>query len=145
MTGPEPYQRILDESLRAEFRISNSHLPGKQKSLSALLLEEYPSLDCNDGSTHLFKRRELEYISGLLEPEERDTLMLPVIIEVSPGREEISIICRSRAEEKLASAVLKMPLEAEGGRIKIYGPQLSELRRHLKTATQYLFSPKITS
>ena len=144
MAGGEPYQRMLEESLRGELRLSNAHLPGRQKTLADLLAEEHPSVSCSDGSTHLFKRKELEYITTLIDPEDQAVLLLPIIIEVAPSREVIAIICRSQVEEKLALAILKMPLQAEKGRIKIYGPQLSELRRHLKTTTQYLFSPKIT-
>ena len=120
MTGNEPYQRILEDSLRGEFRISNAHLPEKQKSLAELLDEKYPRVSCSDGSTHLFKRKELEYVSSFLDDEDRAGLLLPIIIEVAPSRDTINIICRGRAEEKLASAVLKMPLKTENGRIKIY-------------------------
>jgi uncharacterized protein (UPF0216 family) len=79
----------------------------------------------------------------MLEPEEQEALRLPIMIEVDPGKDEISVMCRSGGEEKVIAAVLEMPLNIKGNRIKIFKPQLAVIRKHLKTTTQYLFSPKV--
>jgi uncharacterized protein (UPF0216 family) len=107
------------------------------------LTDDRPSVSCNDGTIHIFKRRELEYLAGMLEKDELKSLLLPVLIEVNPGDGEIVIICRSEVEVKLFSAVLDMPLTAKQGRITIHKPQLAVIRKHMKTTTQYIFSPKI--
>jgi len=138
-----PYDKLLQESLKGELRVLNAHLPSERKTLSSLLIEDIPAIACNDGSAHLFKRKELDYLAGLLEEEEREKLLLPVIIEVNPGQDEILVVCRSDAEEKLISAILDMPLNIKNNRIKIYKPQLAVIRKKLKTTTQYLFSPKV--
>jgi len=133
---------MLQESLRGELRVLNAHLPGEQKPLSGLLGEEYPNVVCNDGSTHLFKRKELEYLASMLDTDEQEALLLPMLIEVSPGQGEMAVICRGEVEEKVISKILEMPVTPKQKRIMIYKPQLALLRKPLKTTTQYLFSPK---
>ena len=140
MANELPYQKMLQESLRGELRVLNAHLPCEQKLLSDLLSEKYPNVVCNDGSTHLFKRKELEYLAGMLNPDEQGALLLPMLIEVNQGQGEMTIICRGEVEEKVISKILDMPVTPEQQRITIYKPQLALLRKPLKTTTQYLFS-----
>ena len=143
MLNELPYQRMLQECLRGELRVLNAHLPCEQKPLSDLLGEEYPNVVCNDGSTHLFKRKELEYLASMLDTDEQEALLLPMLIEVNPGQGEMAIICRGEVEEKVISKILDMPVTPKQKRIMIYKPQLALIRKPLKTTTQYLFSPKI--
>ena len=142
MPNELPYQRILQESLKDELRVLNAHLPREQKSLTDLLAEKYPNVACNDGSTHLFKRKELEYLADMIEVDEQEALLLPILIGVKPGQGEMSIICRGEVEEKVISKVLDMPVTSKQKRIRIYKPQLALIRERLRTTTQYLFSPK---
>jgi len=142
MANELPYQRMLQECLRGELRVLNAHLPCEQKPLSDLLGEEYPSVVCNDGSTHLFKRKELEYLASLIDTDEQEALLLPMLIEVSSGQGEMAIICQGEVEEKVVSRILDMPVTPRQKRIMLYKPQLALLRKPLKTTTQYLFSPK---
>jgi len=137
-----PYQRMLQECLRGELRVLNAHLPCAQKPLSDLLGEKYPNVVCNDGNTHLFKKKELEYLASMLNTDEQEALLLPMLIEVNPGQDEMVIICRGKAEEKVISKILDMPVTPKQQRIMIYKPQLALIRKPLKTTTQYLFSPK---
>ena len=143
MPNELPYQRMLQECLRGELRVLNAHLPCEQKMLSDLLGEEYPNVVCNDGSTHLFKRKELEYLASMIDIDEQEALLLPILIEVNPGQGEMAIMCRGEVEEKVISKILDMPVTPKQGRIMIYKPQLALIRKPLKTTTQYLFSPKI--
>lgn len=137
-----PYQRMLQECLRGELRVLNAHLPCEQKPLSDLLGEEYPSVVCNDGSIHLFKRKELEYLASLIDTDEQEALLLPMLIEVSSGQGEMAIICQGEVEERVIPKILDMPVTPRQKRIMLYKPQLALLRKPLKTTTQYLFSPK---
>jgi uncharacterized protein (UPF0216 family) len=143
MSEDSRYDRLLQESLKEELRFLNAPLPGKRKSLGELLKEETPSVTCADGSLQIFKRKELEYLSGLTDEDARDSLLLPVIIEVEPGRNRMAIICHSDAEQAVFSALLGMTLTEKNHRIVIHKPQLAAIRKVLKTTTQYLFSPKI--
>lgn len=143
MVSEQPYEKMLQESLKGELRLMNAHLPRQQKSLSALRGEEYPYVVCNDGSTHLFKRKELEYLAGMLDADEQRQLMLPVLIELDPARDEVAIMCKQGIEEKVVSKVLNMPVLSKQGRVIIYKSQLGAIRKTLKTTTQYIFSPKV--
>lgn len=138
-----PYQRMLQEYLSGELRVLNAYLPCEQKSLSNLLGEEYPNVVCNDGSTHLFKRKELEYLASLLDTGEQKALLLPMLIEVNPGQGEVAIVCQGKVEKKVISKILDMPITTKQERIMIYKPQLALIRKLLKTTTQYLFAPTI--
>ena len=140
-----PYERLLQESVRGELRIVNAGLPKSQERLSDLLNEEYPHVVCNDGSTHLFKKNELEYLASMTDTDEQKALRLPMLIELGPNQGEAAIICQGGVEEKAISKMLDMPVKCEERRIRIYKPQLALLRRKLKTTTVYLFSPKIAT
>lgn len=142
MLSELPYQRMLQQCLAGELRVLNAYLPCKQKTLSDLLGEEYPNVACNDGNAHLFKRKELKYLAGMLDTDEQAALLLPMLIEVKPGQGEMAIICQGVVEEKVISKILDMPVTAKQKRIMIYKPQLALIRKLLKTTTQYLFSPK---
>ena len=143
MANELSYQRMLQECLRGELRVLNVHLPCEEKPLSDLLGEESPSLVCNDGSTHLFKRKELQYLASVIDTDEQEALLLPILIEVNPGRGEMAVICRGDVEAKVISKILDMPVTPKQKRIMIYKPQLALLRKMLKTTTQYVFSSKI--
>ena len=145
MPNELPYERILQECLRGELRLVNAGLPRNQKRLYNLLREEYPQILCNDGSTHFFKKRELEYLASMINTEEQEALLLPILIQLGENQAEAAIICEGEVEEKVISKVLNMPVTCEQGRIRIYKPQLALLRGKLKTTTQYVFSPKIVA
>jgi hypothetical protein len=135
---------MLQECLRDELRLVNAGLPRSQKTLSNLLDEEYPHVACSDGSTHFFKRKELEYLASMMNSDEQEALLLPIIIEMGENEAEAVVMCQGEVEEKVTSKVLNMPVTCEQGRIRIYKPQLALLRKMLKTTTQYVFSRRST-
>jgi uncharacterized protein (UPF0216 family) len=143
MAENAPYDRLLQKSVTEELRILNAQLPTRQEPLATLLSEETPSITCADGSVHLFKKKELKYLSEIIHSSQWNNLLLPVIIEVNPGEDEISIVCRGEVEEEIFSTILGMPVKARHHRIMIYKPQLAAIRKILKTTTQYLFSARI--
>jgi uncharacterized protein len=139
-----PYERILQGYVRGELSIVNAGLPKNQERLSNLLEAKYPHVPCRDGSSHLFRKVELEYLASILDADERKALALPMLIELGPNQAESAIICEGKVEEKIISKTLNMLVTCEERRIRIYKPQLALLRRKLKTTTVYAFSPKIT-
>jgi uncharacterized protein (UPF0216 family) len=136
---------MLQESVRGELRLVNTGLPQSQKPLADLLNEEHPHVVCNDGSTHLFKKSELEYLASMLDTAEQRTLLLPMLIELGASQGEAVILCAAEVEDKIVSKALNMPITREEGRIRIYKPQLALLRKRFKTTTVYIFSPKIVA
>jgi len=139
---PSPYEKVLQNCLRGELRVVNTGLPGRQKRLSDLLEERYPHVICNDGSTHIFKKSELEYLASLLDIDEQKALPLPMLIELGANQAEAAVICEGEIEEKVVSKALNMPVKCKGMRIRIHKPQIALLRKKLKTATVYVFSPR---
>jgi uncharacterized protein len=139
------YERVLQEYVRGELSIVNAGLPKNQERLSRLLEAKYPHVPCRDGSSHLFRKAELEYLASILDTDERKALALPMLIELGPNQAEAAIICEGSVEEKIVSKALAMPVTCEKRRIRIYKPQLAMLRRKLKTTTVYVFSPKIVA
>ena len=146
-----PYEKMLQDCLRGELRVVNTGLPQSQKRQSKenklfyLLNEKYPHVLCNDGSTHFFKKSELEYLASMIDTDEQKALPLPMLIELGANQTEAAIICEGKVEEKVISTALNMPVTCEQRRIRIYKPQLALLRRKLKTTTVYVFSPKIVT
>ena len=136
----EPYELILRDSLQDAVRVLSAYLPCESKPLSDLLQEEHPHLRCKDGSIHLFKKKELNYLRGLTNDEERKALSLPILIEVV-SESEMAVICPTGVEEKIVSKVLDMPVAPKQNKITIYKTQLNLLRKTLKTTTQYIFHP----
>ena len=137
------YERMLQDCLRGVLRVVNAGLPQSQKRLADLLSEKHPHVVCKDGSTHFFKKNELEYLASMLDTDGQRTLLLPMLIELGADQGEAAIICEAEVEEKVISKALNMPVTREEGRIRIYKPQLALLRKRLKTTTVYVFSPKI--
>ncbi len=142
MVNNLPYERLLQESLKSELRVINAHLPTKPKSLSDLLGEEYPHVVCKDGSTHLFRRKELKYLASLIGASEQKALLLPMLIEISSGQGEIAVVCPGEVEAKVIAKVLDMAVSPRQRKITIYKPQLAVIRKLLRTTTQYIFPPR---
>lgn len=140
-----PYERILQECVKGEFRIVNAGLPKAQERLSNLLNEKYPRVLCHDGSSHFFRKAELEYLASIIDSNEQNALALPILIELGPNQAEAAVVCEGKVEEKIVSKTLNMSVGCVERRIRIYKPQLALLRTKLKTTTVYVFSPKIVS
>lgn len=125
--------------LKGEFRVLNAHLPRKRRSLTELLKEEHPHVICNDGSNHFFKRKELDYLSQMLDDCEQRVLLLPIIMEVNPDQIGVTIRSKKGIEAKIFSKVLGMFVVCKQNMITIGRPQLRIVRKALRTTTQYVF------
>ncbi len=138
------YDKPLHGWLTGELRLVNTGLPKERCRLSELLHQEQPSVRCSDGSEQPFKRAELRLLAGLLEEEEQETLLLPILIEMTGNGTEAIVLCPSDVELKVLSSILGMRMNYERpGRVRIYRPQLSLLRSRLRTTTQYAFSTRM--
>lgn len=134
------YSALLQEALKDELRLLNAHLPRERKSLYDISQEEHPHIVCSDGSTHIFKKKELRYLSDILSIDEQKALLLPILIKIHAGYSEISVLCSGEAEKEVISTILDMPLNITAGGITIYKQQLGVLRKKLRTTTQYIFT-----
>jgi len=129
----------LDGAVAEDFRVLNTQIPRKKKTLAALLREPHPSVPCHDGNDHYFRKSELERLAAMLGEEEREELILPIIIEVSGDSRELKVRTKTGVEAKLLEALLRMPVDRREGEIFLSRAQLPVIRRLLKTSTQYLF------
>ena len=135
--GPD---RILGSCLGDNMKALNAHLPRKRKRLNELLREDHPHVNCGDGSTHTFNKKELEFLAQIVEDDEKELLELPIIIEVgSSGEGCMTVRSQTGIEARLFSQILGMPISCRFDEIVIFKPQVQVLRRVLKTATQYVF------
>jgi len=135
--GPD---RIFESCLTGDTKALNAHLPRRRKTLGELLEEEHPHVECGDGSTHVFKKKELEYLRQIVDNESKETLFLPIIIEVGSREDRLVVRSKTGTEAKIFSRILEMPISWKSDTITIFKPQLQVLRRVLKTVTQYVFT-----
>ena len=136
-TGPD---RAFENCLTGDMKTLNAHLPRRRKTLSELLEEERPHVECGDGSTHVFRKKELEYLAQVVDNEDRETLLLPIVIAVGSGEGRLVVRSKTGTEAKIFSRILEMPITYRSDMITIFKPQLQVLRRVLKTTTQYVFT-----
>jgi uncharacterized protein (UPF0216 family) len=113
----------------------NLHLPKRRISLGEALRAERPCVVTRSGKIHTFDRRELEMLAGLLEGDEVERLMLPILIEINPALGRGAARIPGNLEARVAGKILK---KREGETI-IYRPEIAELRRKLPTTTCYVF------
>jgi uncharacterized protein (UPF0216 family) len=136
---PDP-DRVLESCLRGDTKALNAHLPRRRKTLRELLEEDRPHIECGDGSTHVFKKKELEYLEQMLDNKGKEALLLPIIIEVGSREDRLVVRSKTGTEAKIFSRILEMPIPCRSDTITIFKPQLQVLRRVLKTTTQYVFT-----
>jgi len=132
--------RTFETNLKSDLKTLNAHLPRRRKSLSELLEEKCPHIECGDGSTHYFKKKELEYLTEILNNKDEQMLLLPIIIEVGSNEGNLTVRSKTGTEAKIFSKILGMPITCKLDVITIFRPQLTVLRKVLKTTTQYAFT-----
>ena len=137
--NPNP-DRIFESCLKDDLKTLNAYLPRRRKLLSELLEEKHPHVECGDGDTHFFKKKELEYLAEMLNNNEKQMLLLPIMIEVGPGKGDMTVRSKTGTEAKIFSKILEMPIACISDIITIFRPQLNVLRKALKTTTQYVFT-----
>ena len=129
-----------DEYLKKQIQNLNRHLPKGRVSLSALLEQEKPRVENQDGSTHRFKRKELEDLADLVPEEKHADLRLPIIIRISPGLGRGTAKVSGKIEKEVFEKILgKEHDEEEENELLIYRPEMREIRKRLPTTTQYAF------
>lgn len=131
-------QDRTSQIIAKQVQMLNRHLAIAKKNLESLLKEENPSIALRDGSTHSFKKEELEKISKILPRELHPKLMLPIYIELSDKYGSSTSRISGRLECKIAAHILGR--EVLGEELFVYKPELKHLRKELPTTTQYMFT-----
>lgn len=140
LSSNEGLNGLLARYLREELRAVNKYLPVRRKSLNELLKEEYPHVMTRDGGTHMFRRSELKLLASLLNDEERESLLLPIIVEVrSEFKTTTAVVTDPTAAKALAKVLnLKEVLVP----LYLYPPHLAILRRAVGSLIMYAFTLK---
>jgi len=131
--------KALEGYLIDELKTVNAHVPRKRRSLTMLLNMNDPHVLCSDGTEHHFRKKELTYLSEIIERDEYDLLLLPIILEVRSEHGDITIHSRHGIEAKVISAIIGMPLLFRDNSVRVFRSQINAVRSVLKTATQYAF------
>lgn len=126
-----------------QFIAANAVIP--QQKMAELIKEENPGIKARDGSICFFKRNELKLLTNLLNDDEQQQLLLPILIEVVPGENYMAVITHGEIELKIVEHILGMPMRNDRGRIKLEKAQLAVVRQNLRTTTHYVFSAKTPS
>jgi hypothetical protein len=121
-----------------QVQMLNRHLAIARRDLESLLREEKPKITLKDGSTHSFRKEELEKIGRILPHELHSKLMLPIYIELSDKYGGGTARISGKSECKVIAHVLGKKMQ--GDELFIYKPELKQLRRELPTTTQYMFT-----
>ena len=138
-----PTDKNPDETIEGylidELKTVNAHVPRKRRSLSELLNMQNPYVLCSDGTEHHFRKKELKYVSELIEKDEYELLLLPIILEVRSEHGDIMIHSKHGIEAKVISSIIGMPLLFSDNSLKVFRSQINAVRSVLKTTTQYVF------
>ncbi|MDI6642477.1 MAG: DUF61 family protein [Candidatus Hodarchaeaceae archaeon] len=126
----------MERIIKLELGRLNVHLPERRISLREALSSPKPSVRTRDGSTHFFKREELESLSKLLPETDWDKLQLPILIALDPKLGRGAARISGEPEARVAGKILN---KRAAGELLIYRPEVAALRRELPTTTQYLF------
>ncbi len=127
-----------DEYVKKQIQNLNRHLPKGRVSLEDLLERDKPRIETQDGSTHRFKKKELDYLADLLPSDEHSNLKLPIIIRISPQLGRGSAKISGRMEKEVVGEILDKEPD-DDDELLIYRPEMKIVRRKLPTATQYAF------
>lgn len=127
-----------DKFLRKQVQTLNRHLPKRRASLAKLLKQEKPQVISKDGTSHRFKKRELEYLAELLPKDLHKKLRLPIIIRISPELGRGAAKISGKVERIIIENILEKE-ESEEDELVIYRPEIRIVRKKLPTTTQYAF------
>ena len=125
--------------LKKQIQNLNRHLPKGRATLANLLEQDKPEIENRDGSTHRFKKKELEFLADLLPERKHRRLRLPIIIRVSPELGRGAAKISGRIEQEVFEKILEKQDESEGHELLIYRPEVRKIRQKLPTTTQYAF------
>lgn len=136
----------MHDILSKHLEILNRHLAENKKSLEALLREENPKIVLRDGSTHSFKKEELQRLAEIVPASLHGKLTLPIYVELSSGKYGKGTARIAGKTECMVIAGI-LGRENPGEELFIYTPELRKVRKKLPTTTQYMFtlSPDVVS
>lgn len=127
----------VDQVIKFELGRLSQHLPKQRISLKDALTADKPQVVARDGSIHVFKREELEFLAEIVPESDRDRLKLPIFITLNPKLGRGTAQITGEVEVRTVASVIQK--EYAGGELLVYKPEIAVIRRRLPTTTQYFF------
>ena len=130
-----------DGQLRKMFEIMNRHVPSKRTSLAELRQQAEALYQGKDGVSYRIKKRELDYLAGMLTPEEQERLKLPIVVMTDTSYEAGGAWkVMGKLEVKVVSKIVGREPEFPN-EMRLFHPHMVALRSALPTATTTMFAP----
>ncbi len=128
-----------EKAMQRLFSNMNQHVPVRRRSLQQLLLDADPSYVGKDGRSYKLDRKELLFLSELVDESERSRLKLPILImtDTSYGDGYWKVI--GTLEVKVLSQLINRTPEKDD-EMRVFYPYLKEIRDKLPTTTNTVFS-----
>lgn len=128
-----------ERTMQRLFSNMNQHVPVRRRTLAQLLQDADPSYVGKDGRSYRLDRKELIFLSEMLDETERSHLKLPILImtDTSYGDGYWKVI--GTLEVKVLSQLINRAPEKED-EMRVFYPYLKEIRDKLPTTTNTVFS-----
>lgn len=127
----------IDRVIKFELGQLNRALPQRRISLKDALAADKPRVVGRDGSVHVFKHEELEFLAKIVPEQDRDRLQLPIFIMLNPKLGKGTAQIMGEVEVRLVASIVRR--KHSGDESLLYRPEIATLRRKLPTTTQYFF------
>jgi uncharacterized protein len=129
-------ERVLEKL----FKNMNEHVPSQRPNLADLLVSSDPSYTGKDGRTYHLDREELMLIGANLDRWDWSRLKVPILLMTDTTYEHGCWKVMGRLEVRLISRLVNREPERED-EMRIFYPQLLEIRRLLPTTTNSMYMP----
>ncbi|OUJ18537.1 hypothetical protein AMET1_1456 [Methanonatronarchaeum thermophilum] len=133
------YKRILMKQIKA----LNNHLPQRRASLKKLTENPELELKTRKGEKFTVNSDEIERISKIVPKRYWETLKIPIYIEINRKHSKGTYKISGRYATMVVSEILNRGIDEDKEQLFIYRPEVIELRRELKTTTEYMFAARI--
>lgn len=131
-------EEISEKTLAKMVEAVNSHLPKKQRTLEELIKEKYPTFEARDGNRYLIERRELEFIAGYLDDEEKKSFKLPIVFEMCAIGNSRLIYVKDKLHAEFIRRAFGYDRFHEG-KMVLHMHEMANIRKVLRTATQVAY------
>ncbi|WGI16691.1 DUF61 family protein [Methanonatronarchaeum sp. AMET-Sl] len=135
----ERYKRILMKQIKA----LNNHLPQRRASLKQLTKNPEIKLKTRKGEEFTINKEEIKEISEIIPERYWETLKLPIYIEINRKHAKGTYKISGKYACKVVAELLDKEIDENKEELFIYRPEVIELRRKLKTTTEYMFAARI--
>ncbi|UOY09812.1 DUF61 family protein [Methanonatronarchaeum sp. AMET6-2] len=126
-----------------QIKALNNHLPRRRASLKELVADPELELETRKGEKFTVDSEEIERISEIIPEQYWGTLKIPIYIEINRKHSKGTYKISGKFACMVVGEILKRDLDKGQENLYVYRPEVIELRRKLKTTTEYMFAARI--